>query len=115
MSVTAVLLLIPIMVMLYDIFFASKSDEAMILDRKERLENIVQTQVVPGITGLLNAKLGETGSVNDISRNTLDNYLQEAFNKTAEPLVPNYPGIRFGRSEERRVGKECRSRWSPYH
>ena len=25
-------------------------------------------------------------------------------------------GIRcFSRSEERRVGKECRSRWSPYH
>ena len=23
--------------------------------------------------------------------------------------------IRIGRSEERRVGKECRSRWSPYH
>ena len=22
---------------------------------------------------------------------------------------------RFERSEERRVGKECRSRWSPYH
>ena len=22
---------------------------------------------------------------------------------------------RGGRSEERRVGKECRSRWSPYH
>src|SRR3712207_7528420 len=22
---------------------------------------------------------------------------------------------RFSRSEERRVGKECRSRWSPYH
>src|SRR5688572_32565226 len=27
------------------------------------------------------------------------------------PLSPD-PG---GRSEERRVGKECRSRWSPYH
>ena len=26
----------------------------------------------------------------------------------------NSPGLR-GRSEERRVGKECRSRWSPYH
>src|SRR2546429_2351968 len=24
------------------------------------------------------------------------------------------PSLRF-RSEERRVGKECRSRWSPYH
>ena len=23
--------------------------------------------------------------------------------------------IPAGRSEERRVGKECRSRWSPYH
>src|SRR2546421_13120107 len=23
--------------------------------------------------------------------------------------------MRRGRSEERRVGKECRSRWSPYH
>ena len=23
--------------------------------------------------------------------------------------------IKRGRSEERRVGKECRSRWSPYH
>src|SRR5689334_24889354 len=24
-------------------------------------------------------------------------------------------GVRTLRSEERRVGKECRSRWSPYH
>ena len=24
-------------------------------------------------------------------------------------------GLSGGRSEERRVGKECRSRWSPYH
>ena len=24
-------------------------------------------------------------------------------------------GDRVSRSEERRVGKECRSRWSPYH
>ena len=24
-------------------------------------------------------------------------------------------GRKAGRSEERRVGKECRSRWSPYH
>ena len=25
------------------------------------------------------------------------------------------PGFHWFRSEERRVGKECRSRWSPYH
>src|SRR6266511_2268847 len=29
--------------------------------------------------------------------------------------MPKMTGIEFLRSEERRVGKECRSRWSPYH
>ena len=33
-----------------------------------------------------------------------------------EPVViANSEGARTTRSEERRVGKECRSRWSPYH
>ena len=31
-------------------------------------------------------------------------------------LVPTGISVAFpSRSEERRVGKECRSRWSPYH
>src|SRR5690554_2771376 len=29
--------------------------------------------------------------------------------------IRNITGHPFGKSEERRVGKECRSRWSPYH
>ena len=29
--------------------------------------------------------------------------------------VEQNKGKRMKRSEERRVGKECRSRWSPYH
>src|SRR2546426_4367532 len=35
----------------------------------------------------------------------------------AQPLVRlfNESPSPLGRSEERRVGKECRSRWSPYH
>ena len=34
----------------------------------------------------------------------------------AEPLVfLDYVAVGHNRSEERRVGKECRSRWSPYH
>jgi len=28
---------------------------------------------------------------------------------------PPFAGGEAARSEERRVGKECRSRWSPYH
>src|SRR2546430_15763171 len=30
-------------------------------------------------------------------------------------LRSHHRDLRRGRSEERRVGKECRSRWSPYH
>ena len=32
-----------------------------------------------------------------------------------EPYNLAAPSERTERSEERRVGKECRSRWSPYH
>ena len=38
-----------------------------------------------------------------LSENELENYIKER-KKSQAP-----------RSEERRVGKECRSRWSPYH
>ena len=36
----------------------------------------------------------------------------------ADSFAENVCGVYslpLGRSEERRVGKECRSRWSPYH
>src|SRR2546430_13696639 len=33
----------------------------------------------------------------------------------ADPKEKVYDIMPRGRSEERRVGKECRSRWSPYH
>ena len=32
-----------------------------------------------------------------------------------DELVAMSPKVDAYRSEERRVGKECRSRWSPYH
>src|SRR2546422_4015497 len=40
-----------------------------------------------------------------------------AFLAVAEPNLTVFTGTvtQNGRSEERRVGKECRSRWSPYH
>src|SRR5256885_11294262 len=34
---------------------------------------------------------------------------------TAQPCVRSAKSTPQFRSEERRVGKECRSRWSPYH
>ena len=48
-----------------------------------------------------------------LNRNSLQ-YNQYTF--TIYPLyLYNEPPISLQRSEERRVGKECRSRWSPYH
>ena len=37
----------------------------------------------------------------------------QAVEKWDMPMA--YSATNFHRSEERRVGKECRSRWSPYH
>ena len=49
-------------------------------------------------------------------------YIVERFGKYSKTLgagfhalIPFVDKVAFVRSEERRVGKECRSRWSPYH
>ena len=50
--------------------------------------------------------------------NELDSVAEERSAKELEDLKSNGYEIRASmttRSEERRVGKECRSRWSPYH
>src|SRR2546425_12560117 len=46
----------------------------------------------------------------DEFRVLLDSYHDR---RTAFEFIVNAAGVK--RSEERRVGKECRSRWSPYH
>ena len=55
------------------------------------------------------------------------NFIPETLKKPVEDLTVLFSKLRkdkkfikerdyyFKRSEERRVGKECRSRWSPYH
>ena len=43
-----------------------------------------------------------------VEKNDLENYIKEALQISSQSLYD-------ARSEERRVGKECRSRWSPYH
>src|SRR5260370_37310367 len=43
-----------------------------------------------------------------------EGYLPTAIERRSIQELGNLIGYRL-RSEERRVGKECRSRWSPYH
>ena len=49
---------------------------------------------------------------------TPSTYVRYTFGRNSENtpqfLYTRYP-VLDDRSEERRVGKECRSRWSPYH
>ena len=48
-------------------------------------------------------------------RNYLDREVCRETCPYAEELRSYGVGAMIIRSEERRVGKECRSRWSPYH
>ena len=74
----------------------------------------------------------ETGYASRVSAPIKPRYSEKNLNKFIEydaerekiVLSGNYPGgdslniiyrYEYFRSEERRVGKECRSRWSPYH
>src|SRR3989440_11572931 len=41
--------------------------------------------------------------------------MKKIFEKIPRVLIAMETGTHSPRSEERRVGKECRSRWSPYH
>src|SRR5689334_24124063 len=69
--------------------------------------------IYPTFGSLMSKELGRTD-------NPLPNFVSVApyriFNQAA--YAPGFLGPMYApllRSEERRVGKECRSRWSPYH
>src|SRR2546430_17641205 len=54
------------------------------------------------------------------NRNEMANHRKQPADQRADLAVLREEPLRaleilFARSEERRVGKECRSRWSPYH
>ena len=54
----------------------------------------------------------DLATVDVYKRQTLIYLEQQPHTNLYPPAGGFYPN---GRSEERRVGKECRSRWSPYH
>ena len=60
---------------------------------------------------LLQTQSGEVGQT--ITSDTIEDLPINGRDYTQ--LVLLQPGVAQARSEERRVGKECRSRWSPYH
>ena len=65
------------------------------------------------LSGLLVAGLAISGCVAPAAPGAIQTADAESFNDPYEDTNRSIFG--FNRSEERRVGKECRSRWSPYH
>ena len=55
------------------------------------------------------------GSKNDVDRSAVEAMRYMLNSVSMKGVVVIGEGEKHRRSEERRVGKECRSRWSPYH
>src|SRR2546425_10311077 len=68
--------------------------------------------VVPTVTEPKDRPVGETATEPDA---VLDAVTVTAGEVATLPAASRATAVRLCRSEERRVGKECRSRWSPYH
>ena len=72
-----------------------------------------------GLLGLVSGKeVGGMGEAHAAATRVVERIARECAS-TAMVVCMHYCGATvieaFARSEERRVGKECRSRWSPYH
>ena len=118
------------------------NENGRLLFTKEMKEEytILMPQMLPVHFGMFRQLLQLEGykvdQLNNDSRNVIDEGLKYVHNDTCYPALlvigqfidaiknggydPHKVALFItqtggGRSEERRVGKECRSRWSPYH
>ena len=90
------------------------------MKKNEKKETTAQHRANPNVLGL------RADVVEQRITDTLEtNYMPYAMSVIVSRAIPEIDGFKpshrkllytmYKRSEERRVGKECRSRWSPYH
>ena len=88
----------------------SVSDKALITDLDQQIRSYVQEYGTRKDSELLDQAISD-----------IRHYHENQKRKSGQPFIIHPLRVasyicRAGlRSEERRVGKECRSRWSPYH
>ncbi|MEG6521653.1 ATP-binding protein [Desulfotomaculum sp. 1211_IL3151] len=90
MVLVSAILLIPILVMVYDIFFSGAKDEMLLKTKEERLGTIVKATV-----SSLDKHL-EQSVKNGFVEDQYKKSLEEAFKVTAKPLTDANPGVRLG-------------------
>lgn len=91
MFTVSAILLIPILVMMYDIFFSGAKDEMLLKTKEERLGTMVNA-TVQGMTEVLDRtqEFNYPLTKNDIS------IISNAFDTIAKPLSDGNPGVRLG-------------------
>src|SRR5438067_13665484 len=72
------------------------------------IQNVLDNIGLP--TSGINLAFGDSSTIS-----SADGEILVALNPKHKPTAQYVRILREKRSEERRVGKECRSRWSPYH
>ncbi|WP_139314629.1 histidine kinase dimerization/phospho-acceptor domain-containing protein, partial [Desulfosporosinus metallidurans] len=80
-------MLVPLLALMYDIFFASRTDEVVFLDKEQRLEALVKST-----NNELSKNLESLWAGPDAIPSTL---LTNEFTRVVEPQVPANSGIRF--------------------
>ena len=87
--------------------YKAKIDHRLIHDAKKQGKLILVTAIspTPAGEGKTTTSVGLADAMNALGKKTML--------CLREPSLGPVFGVK--RSEERRVGKECRSRWSPYH
>src|SRR3989454_3636171 len=89
--------------------------------RHTRLQGDWSSDVCSSDLGLFQAQVGDRSDLLDDLDLLLPSALQDdrelglLLDRGRSRRAAGRPRRRGRRSEERRVGKECRSRWSPYH
>ncbi|TGE35079.1 two-component sensor histidine kinase [Desulfosporosinus fructosivorans] len=86
--IIAAIMLVPLVALMYDIFFASRTDKVIFLDKEQRLEALVKST---------NNEFSK--SLESLGREPEDiitAMLHNEFTRVVDPQVPANPGIRFG-------------------
>ena len=91
MITMSAILLIPILVMVYDIFFSGAKDEMLLKTKEERLGTMVKTTARELNDVLLQAEQDRLNASGNII-----NVMANAFELTAKPLADANPGVRLG-------------------
>jgi len=82
--IVIILLIVPVLVMLYDVYFASRTDDILVANLEKKLT---------GITDLMSEKIYDHIRQEPGGKQLAS--LEEIFNSTAKPMTQSYPGVRL--------------------